>query len=123
MAETETEEKKEVQDTEFQEVQEEVSSSDEPNVELLMDINLPLAVNIGQTVVPFRRLLQLGPGAVLQLDKPVGQPAELYVQDIKFATGDIVVVDGSFAVRIKEVLAGEQSDKEKAKEKAKEKKQ
>ncbi len=69
-------------------------------------------VNIGAIEVPFKRLLQLGPGAVLQLDKPIGQPADLYVQDIKFATGDIVVVDGQFAVRMKEVFGAGQEEAE-----------
>jgi flagellar motor switch/type III secretory pathway protein FliN len=40
----------------------------------------------------------------LKLDKPIEAPADLYLRDIRFATGNIVVVEDRFAVRIKEVL-------------------
>ncbi len=72
-------------------------------VDMLLDINMPVTVCLGDAQVPVKRLLQLGPGSVLQLDKNINQPAELYVQDVKFATGDIVAVDDCFAIRIKEI--------------------
>jgi flagellar motor switch protein FliN/FliY len=105
---TESQQQTEAQNAEFAEAQDTGPAPGEENLDLLLDISMPVAVNLGKTDVPFRRLLQLGPGSVLQLDKTIGQPAELYVQDINFATGDIVVVDGCFAVRIKEILGAEQ---------------
>ncbi len=113
MADTEqadTQEQTQGQNAEFTEAQDADGAPGEENLDVLLDINMPITVNIGKTVVPFRRLLQLGPGSVLQLDKTIGQPAELYIQDVKFATGDIVVVDGCFAVRIKEILGMEQTE-------------
>lgn len=94
----------EAQNVEFSEAQEGDVTADETSLDILLDITMPITVNLGKVEVPFKRLLQLGPGSVLQLDKTIGQPAELCVQGIKFATGDIVVVDGCFAVRMKEVL-------------------
>ncbi|HEG43824.1 MAG TPA: hypothetical protein ENH94_07245 [Phycisphaerales bacterium] len=94
----------EAQNVEFSEAQEGDVTADETSLDILLDITMPITVNLGKVEVPFKRLLQLGPGSVLQLDKTVGQPAELCVQGIKFATGDIVVVDGCYAVRMKEVL-------------------
>lgn len=93
----------EVQDVELPEAQ------DAPNaggggVDLLLDINMPVTVSLGQAQVPVKRLLQLGPGSVLQLDKNIDQPVELYVQEVKYASGEIVVVDGCFAIRIKEIF-------------------
>jgi len=99
----------EVKQAEFAEATETTSGPGQENLDLLLDINMPLTVNMGKTIMPFRKLLQLGPGAVIQLDKIVGEPADLYIQDIKFATGDIVVVGDCFAVRIKEIL-GTQED-------------
>ena len=93
----------EVQNAEMTETAE-GGAAGQASLDVLLEINMPVTINIGTVEVPFKRLLQLGPGAVLQLDKPISQPADLYVQDIKFATGDIVVVDGCFAVRIREVL-------------------
>lgn len=98
-----------VQNAEFSEALEtEVVAGDE-NLDILLDISMPLTINLGNTIMPFRKLLQLGPGSVIQLDKAIGQPAELFIQDIKFATVDIVVVDDCFAVRIKEILGMEQA--------------
>ncbi len=112
MAETEQAQEQEQQSSEQIEAQkvdlteaEDVGAvPDEANLDVLLDISMPITINIGQIEVPFRRLLQLGPGSVLQLDKTIGEPAEILVQGIKFATGDIVVVDGNYAVRMKEVL-------------------
>ena len=69
-----------------------------------MDMSILITVAIGQTQIPVRRLLQLRPGSVLKLDKPIDTPADLYLKNTKFATGSVVVVDGQFAVRIKEIL-------------------
>jgi flagellar motor switch protein FliN len=74
------------------------------SINILLDMNIPVTVAIGQTEIPIQRLLQLGPGSVLKLDKPVGAPADLYLKDTKFATGTIVVVDGRFAVKINQIL-------------------
>jgi flagellar motor switch protein FliN/FliY len=67
-------------------------------------MNVTVAVVIGQAELPVKRLLKLGPGSVLKLDKSIDEPADLYLKDTKFATGNIVVVDGRFAVRIKQII-------------------
>ena len=74
------------------------------SIGILLDVNISVMVAIGKTEIPVRRLLQLGPGSVLELDKPIDAPADLYLRDTKFATGNIVVVDGRFAIRIKQIL-------------------
>ena len=107
---TQVNQQTEAQNAEFAEAQDAGGSTGDENLDILLDINMPVAVNLGKTEVPFRRLLQLAPGSVLQLDKTIGQPAELYVQDISFATGDVVVMDGCFAVRIKEIVGSEQTE-------------
>ena len=74
------------------------------SIELLLDVDVAVTVAIGQTEIPVRQLLQLGPGSVLELDKSIDEPADLYLRDLRFATGSIVVVDGRFAVKIKRIL-------------------
>jgi len=88
------------------------------NLDILMDIKMPITVVIGKTNVPFKRLLQLGPDSVLELDRLVGQPADLYVQDIRLATGDIVVVDDHYGIRIREVIGSKSVRDMKAPEEA-----
>ena len=75
--------------------------------DLLLDMDVPITVTLGQAQVPIRRLLQLGPGAVVSLDKPIEAPVELYLQGSKFAEGDVVVVDNRFGIRIRQVMAAE----------------
>ena len=66
---------------------------------------VPITVTIGQTEVFIQQILQFAPGSVLRLDKPIEAPVDLYLKDTRFATGDVVVVDNKFAVKIKEILA------------------
>jgi len=75
-------------------------------LDIILDMNVPVTVSIGRTEMPVRRLLQLGPGSVLKLDKPIDAPADLLLKDAKFAAGNVVVVDGRFAVRIKQIIGG-----------------
>jgi flagellar motor switch protein FliN/FliY len=94
----------EAQDVELSEAADTGADSGDGNLDLLLDITMSVNVTLGKTQVPIKRLLQLGPGSVLQMDKLVDEPAEVYVQGNKFATGNVVVVDGHFAIRIVEVL-------------------
>jgi len=95
---------KQAQQVEFAEVPEGEVTAAAASLDILLDLEVPITVAIGQTQIPIGRLLQLAPGSVLRLDKPIDEPAELYLRGIKFATGTIVVVDGCFAVKIKEIL-------------------
>lgn len=114
MAQTETlpnqtapEQGTEVRNVEYETVSPTLPTGQE-NLDLLLEISMPITVTIGKARIPLKKLLQLGPGAVLSLDKSIGQPVELYVQDIPFATADVVVVNDSFAVRIRELLGTEE---------------
>jgi len=96
--------KTQAQSVEFSEAAAGGDAAASGSIDILLDMDVPVMVVIGQTQISIRRLLQLGPGSVLELDKPIDAPVELYLRDTKFATGDIVVVDGRFAVRIKQIL-------------------
>jgi len=76
-------------------------------IDILLDATMQVAARLGQAELKVRDLLQMGPGSVLPLDKQVGQPVELYLRGIKFATGMLVVVGDRLGVRIKEILPPE----------------
>lgn len=101
--------KKQVQSVEFSEVAETEAAGAGGSIDILLDMNVPITVTIGQTEIPVRRLLQLGPGSVLKLDKSIEEPADLYLRDTKFATGTVVVVDGCFAIKINQILGFDDS--------------
>jgi flagellar motor switch protein FliN/FliY len=96
--------KTQAQSVDFPEAAEGGDADASGSVEILLDMNVLVTVAIGKTQIPVRRLMQLGPGSVLKLDKPIDTPADLYLKDTKFATGKIVVVDGQFAVKITQIL-------------------
>ena len=96
--------KKQAQSVEFSETAETDVSGPAGSIDILLDMNVPVRVTIGQTEIPVRRLLQLGPGAVLKLNKPINEPVELYLSDTKFAEGSVVVVEERFAVKITQIL-------------------
>ena len=98
------EQKTQVQTAEFPEAAAVETAAASGSIDILLDMDVPVTIVIGQTEIAVRRLLQLGPGSVLKLDKSVDAPVDLYLKDIRFAAGDVVVVDGRFAVRIKQIF-------------------
>jgi flagellar motor switch protein FliN/FliY len=74
------------------------------SIDILLDMTIPVTVTISTSQIPIRRLLQLGPGSVVKLDKAIDAPMDLFLKDAKFATGNVVVVDGKFAIKIKQIL-------------------
>jgi flagellar motor switch protein FliN/FliY len=73
-------------------------------LELLRDVEMELTVELGRTRMTVRELLSLAPGAVVELDRAAGSPADLLVNGRLIARGEVVVVDEDFAVRITEIL-------------------
>jgi flagellar motor switch protein FliN/FliY len=92
------------QSVDFPEVAQADDTAAAGSIDILLDMNIPVTVTVGQTEIQVRRLLQLGPGSVIKLDRPVDAPVDLYLKDTKFATGSVVVVDDRFAVRINQIL-------------------
>ena len=101
--------KKQVQSVEYAEAVDATSPGEPGKLDIILDMQVPATVNLGRTEIPVRRLLQLGPGSVIPLDKPVDAPVELYLKEAKFADGDVVVLDGRFAIRIKRIVGVEET--------------
>jgi flagellar motor switch protein FliN/FliY len=74
------------------------------SLDLVLDISMPVTVELGRAAMPVRELLQLRTGSVVELDKMAGEPVDLYVRDVRFARGEVVVVDNNFGLRITEVM-------------------
>ena len=92
-----------VQPAEFSELE------DEPrglgmSLDLVLDIAMPVTVELGRASTTVRELLQLGTGSVIELNKQAGEPVDLYVRDVRFARGEVVVVDNNFGLRITEII-------------------
>ena len=101
--------KTQVQSVEFSEAVDTNVKGSGGSLDILLDMNVPVTVTVGRTEIPVRRLLQLAPGSVIRLDKPVEEPVDLYLNESKFAVGSVVVVDGCFAVKIQKIIGLEDS--------------
>jgi flagellar motor switch protein FliN/FliY len=75
-----------------------------PNIELLMDIELPVIVRIGRTELLLQDILKLTPGAIIELNKAADDPIDMLVNNKLVARGEVVVVEGNFAFRITEIV-------------------
>lgn len=67
------------------------------------DVTVRVWAELGQVTLPIGDLLQLGEGAVVKLSRPVSDPVDLMAQGVRFAKGEVVVVDDCFAIRITEI--------------------
>jgi flagellar motor switch protein FliN/FliY len=84
--------------------QAEVKGDSKTSLELIMDVNVPVSVELGRTEMPIGQILELGPGAIIELDKMASDPVDLFVNNTLIARGEVVVVDENFGMRITTVV-------------------
>lgn len=75
------------------------------SIELLGNIEVEASAELGRAQLSIREVLELRPGSVVQLNKMLGDPADLMVKDKLIARGEVVVVDDRFGVRITELVS------------------
>jgi flagellar motor switch protein FliN len=76
------------------------------NVGLLMDVELAVSLRFGSKRLLLRDVLELGPGAVVELDRQVNEPVDLLLDGRLLARGEVVIMDGNYALRVTEVAPG-----------------
>lgn len=74
-------------------------------LDILLDTTVEITVRLGDARMPARQLLELGPGAVVRLEKIAGEPVDLLLNGVCFAKGHLVVVGDQLGVRIRDILA------------------
>ena len=72
---------------------------------MLLDLSLPVSIELGRTSMTVQEILRLGRGAVIQLDRLAGEPIDIYVGDRRFAEGEVVVLGEHFGVRIVRIFS------------------
>jgi flagellar motor switch protein FliN len=86
-------------------IEEPEEPEDHKEMGLVLDIELPISIELGRTSMLIRDIVKLAPGSIVELDKLSGEPVDLFVNGRIFARGEVVVVDENFAVRITELIA------------------
>ena len=75
-------------------------------IEAVLDVDLPLVVRFGRTVMPIHAVADLGPGAVIDMGRSPEEPVDLLVGDRLLARGEVVVVGGNYGVRVTQLVGG-----------------
>ena len=81
------------------------SKGTDSKISLLNDIDLDATLRFGSRDMTLEEVLNLGPGAVIELDRHISEMVDLVVGDRIVARGEVVVVSGNFAFRVTEVAA------------------
>ncbi len=76
------------------------------NLELLADVELEIVVELGRRRLPLADVLRLTTGSIIELEKLVGEPLEIYANGRLIAEGEAVVIDEQFGVRITSLVTG-----------------
>lgn len=97
-----------VSSVEFQQLQQPAGRSEARNIDLLMDVDLPVSIELGRTKMPISDILALGPGSVVELNKLAGEPVDLLINSKVVAKGEVVVVDENFGLRITQLMTPEE---------------
>ena len=74
-------------------------------LDMLHDVEMEVSAELGRTRMSVRELLSLIPGAIVELDRAAGSPADLLVNGRLIARGEVVVVDENFGIRITEIVS------------------
>src|SRR5690625_279961 len=77
-----------------------LTKQNERNLEMLLDIQLKVAVELGKTKRTVKDILDLSHGSIVELDKLAGEPVDVLVNDKLIAKGEVVVIDENFGVRV-----------------------
>ncbi len=76
----------------------------ELTLEALYDVPVQVSVVLGVATMSLSNILKLGKGAVIELERTVGEPIDVYVNNKKVAKGEIVIVDEKIGVTLTEVV-------------------
>ena len=85
---------------------EETQGSDKPTteVEALMDVQVEITAVLGTSLMPISQILKLGRGAVVELNRSVGEDIEVHANNRLVAMGEVIVVDDRLGVTMTEII-------------------
>lgn len=74
------------------------------NLDTVYDIPVDVSVVLGRTAMPISQLLKLGRGAVIELERKVGEPVDVFVNERLVARGEVVIVEDRIGITMTEVI-------------------
>ena len=80
------------------------SDGDRRNLNLLLDVGIPVSAEVGRSQMTLEEILKLGPGSIVPLDKRADEPLDLRVNGKLVARGEVVLVDDVYGLRVTQIL-------------------
>ena len=81
------------------------SSNSELNLDVILDVPVTISMEVGNTKISIRNLLQLNQGSVIELDRLAGEPMDVLVNKTLIARGEVVVVNDKFGLRLTDIIS------------------
>ena len=81
--------------------------TEDKTLDIVLDVKVKVTVQLGSCQLTMREVLELAPGAVVQLNQHASDPVGLYVNDKLVAYGEVVVVEDNFGIKITELVGSE----------------
>lgn len=75
------------------------------NLDMILDVPVTVAMEVGRTRISIRNLLQLNQGSVVELDRAAGEPLDVFVNGTLVAHGEVVVINEKFGIRLTDVIS------------------
>ena len=80
-------------------------SAGSPDLDVILDIPVTISMEVGNTQIAIRNLLQLNQGSVIELDRLAGEPLDVLVNGTLIAHGEVVMVNEKFGIRLTDVIS------------------
>ncbi|MDI3322881.1 flagellar motor switch protein FliN [Pontibacterium granulatum] len=90
---------------ELDELRDEAVPVDDPKLDVILDIPVTLSMEVGETDIAIRNLLQLNQGSVIELNRVAGEPLDVKVNGTLIAHGEVVVVNDRYGIRLTDVIS------------------
>jgi flagellar motor switch protein FliN/FliY len=94
-----------VASVDFDELLDESKPISDPKLDVILDIPVTLSMEVGNTDISIRNLLQLSQGSVVELDRVAGEPLDVMINGTLIAHGEVVVVNDRYGIRLTDVVS------------------
>lgn len=79
------------------------------DLDAVSDIHVKISAVLGKTTMSVDTVLKLGRGAVIELERKVGEPVDVYLNDRLVARGEVVVVDDQLGITMTEIIKAQRN--------------
>ena len=77
---------------------------DSKKLDIVMDVKVDMTVQLGTAELPMKDVVELSPGAQIQLKQSANDPVSLMVNGKLIAYGEVVVIDDKFGLKVTEIV-------------------